>query len=112
LVIPRVSWVCLLSLSKAFCFGSWVNYAALVYNGINSTIDHMRGKHDTVNSMTAGALTGALFKSTGTSALPESYASARLMDTTFSWCKTCIGSGDVHVGFGWRMELHQARRIT
>jgi len=39
--------------------------AALGYNGINSTIDAVRGKHDTFGSMAAGALTGALFKSTG-----------------------------------------------
>jgi hypothetical protein len=38
---------------------------ALLYNGINSSVDAMRGKHDTLGSMGAGALTGALFKSTG-----------------------------------------------
>ena len=38
---------------------------ALLYNGINSSIDAFRGKHDTMGSMAAGALTGALFKSTG-----------------------------------------------
>ena len=40
---------------------------ALVYNGINSSIDHWRGRHDTVGSMIAGALTGAIYKSTGAS---------------------------------------------
>ena len=38
---------------------------ALVYNGINSSIDHWRGRHDAVGSMVAGALTGAIYKSTG-----------------------------------------------
>ena len=38
---------------------------ALVYNGINSTIDHMREKHDALGSMIAGGITGALYKSTG-----------------------------------------------
>lgn len=38
---------------------------ALVYNAINSSIDAARGRHDTLGSMTAGALTGALYKSTG-----------------------------------------------
>jgi mitochondrial import inner membrane translocase subunit TIM23 len=38
---------------------------ALVYNGINSSIDLFRGKHDTLGSMGAGALTGLLYKSTG-----------------------------------------------
>ncbi|KAG6813830.1 hypothetical protein H0H92_006774 [Tricholoma furcatifolium] len=37
---------------------------ALLYNGVNSTIDAVRGKHDTLGSMGAGAVTGALFKST------------------------------------------------
>lgn len=38
---------------------------ALVYNSINSTIDYARGEHDTMGSMAAGALTGALYKCTG-----------------------------------------------
>lgn len=37
---------------------------ALVYNGINSFIGHWRGKHDAVNSIAAGALSGMVFKST------------------------------------------------
>lgn len=36
----------------------------MVYNGINSTIGAMRGKHDMANSVVAGALSGAIFKST------------------------------------------------
>jgi import inner membrane translocase subunit TIM23 len=36
-----------------------------MYNGVNSFIDAMRGKHDIFGSMGAGAVTGALFKSTG-----------------------------------------------
>jgi import inner membrane translocase subunit TIM23 len=40
-------------------------FIALLYNGVNSSIDAMRGKHDTMGSMAAGAVTGALFKSTG-----------------------------------------------
>jgi mitochondrial import inner membrane translocase subunit TIM23 len=38
---------------------------ALVYNAINSSIDSFRGKHDVFGGMAAGALTGALYKSTG-----------------------------------------------
>ena len=38
---------------------------ALVYNGINTSIDHWRGRHDAAGSMVAGALTGAIYKSTG-----------------------------------------------
>ena len=40
---------------------------ALVYNSLNSTIDYARGEHDTMGSMAAGALTGALYKCTGRS---------------------------------------------
>jgi import inner membrane translocase subunit TIM23 len=40
---------------------------ALVYNAINSSIDHWRGRHDIVGSMTAGGITGAIYKSTGQS---------------------------------------------
>lgn len=37
---------------------------ALVYNGFNSVIGNIRGKHDTANSVLAGVLSGAVFKST------------------------------------------------
>jgi hypothetical protein len=40
-------------------------FAALMYNGVNSTIDALRGEHDSMGSIAAGALTGAIFKSTG-----------------------------------------------
>lgn len=36
----------------------------MVYNGLNSTIGYYRGKHDTSNSIVAGAMSGAIFKST------------------------------------------------
>ncbi|KAF8629054.1 hypothetical protein AX15_003554 [Amanita polypyramis BW_CC] len=44
--------------------GNSAGVLALVYNGINSSIDGVRGKHDILGSMAAGALTGAMFKST------------------------------------------------
>ncbi|KAH8071797.1 Tim17/Tim22/Tim23/Pmp24 family-domain-containing protein [Cristinia sonorae] len=44
--------------------GNSAGVLALVYNGINSTIDSVRGKHDTAGSMAAGALTGAMFRAT------------------------------------------------
>ncbi len=44
--------------------GNSAGVIALVYNGINSTIGYYRGKHDAFNSVTAGALSGMLFKST------------------------------------------------
>lgn len=38
---------------------------ALLYNGINSSIDKYRGRHDIWGSMVAGAGTGAIWRSTG-----------------------------------------------
>jgi import inner membrane translocase subunit TIM23 len=44
--------------------GNSAGVIAMVYNGMNSTIGYYRGKHDATNSIAAGALSGALFKST------------------------------------------------
>ncbi|OAX82400.1 hypothetical protein ACJ72_03246 [Emergomyces africanus] len=44
--------------------GNSAGVIAMVYNGINSTLGHVRGKHDAANSVLAGALSGMLFKST------------------------------------------------
>ncbi len=44
--------------------GNSAGVVAMVYNGINSTLGYARGKHDSANSVLAGALSGMLFKST------------------------------------------------
>ncbi|KAL8949924.1 MAG: hypothetical protein Q9222_004013 [Ikaeria aurantiellina] len=44
--------------------GNSAGIIAMVYNGINSTIGYYRGRHDSANSIVAGALSGMLFKST------------------------------------------------
>ncbi len=44
--------------------GNSAGVIAMVYNGINSLIGHYRGRHDSVNSVVAGAISGMLFKST------------------------------------------------
>jgi import inner membrane translocase subunit TIM23 len=44
--------------------GNSAGVIALVYNVFNSTIGHVRGKHDASNSIVAGALSGMLFRST------------------------------------------------
>jgi len=44
--------------------GNSAGVIAMVYNGVNSTIGYYRGKHDTANSIVAGALSGMVFKST------------------------------------------------
>lgn len=44
--------------------GNSAGVIAMVYNGFNSFIGHMRGRHDSANSVLAGALSGMIFKST------------------------------------------------
>jgi len=44
--------------------GNSAGVIAMVYNGCNSIIGHYRGKHDSANSIVAGALSGMLYKST------------------------------------------------
>lgn len=44
--------------------GNSAGVIAMVYNGVNSTIGYYRGRHDSANSVVAGALSGMLFKST------------------------------------------------
>lgn len=44
--------------------GNSAGVVAMVYNGTNSAIGYVRGKHDASNSIAAGALSGMLFKST------------------------------------------------
>jgi mitochondrial import inner membrane translocase subunit TIM23 len=44
--------------------GNSAGVVAMCYNGINSTLGHYRGKHDTANSVVAGGLSGMVFKST------------------------------------------------
>lgn len=44
--------------------GNNAGVIAMIYNGINSYIGYLRGKHDAANSVAAGALSGMLFKST------------------------------------------------
>ncbi|KAG0353294.1 Mitochondrial import inner membrane translocase subunit tim23 [Podila minutissima] len=44
--------------------GNSAGVMALMYNGINGAIARGRGQYDPVNSVVAGAVTGAVFKST------------------------------------------------
>merc|ERR1711977_523341 len=44
--------------------GNSAGVVAMMYNGINSTIGYYRGRHDSLNSVTAGAISGAIFRST------------------------------------------------
>lgn len=44
--------------------GNSAGVIAMVYNGVNSFIGYIRGRHDSANSVLAGALSGMVFKST------------------------------------------------
>lgn len=65
--------------------GNSAGILALSYNIINSTIDAVRGKHDTPGSIVAGALTGALFKSSK-GLKPMGYASGLMAGACAIWC--------------------------
>lgn len=65
--------------------GNTAGILALSYNIINSSIDALRGKHDTAGSIVAGALTGAIFKSSK-GLKPMSYASGLMAGACAIWC--------------------------
>jgi hypothetical protein len=79
---------------------------ALIYNGINSSIDAARGKHDIYGSMTAGAITGAVFKSTGMCPWPilELY-NLMVQPVPFSRCEASFGCRDICLWVGWDLEF-------
>ena len=79
-------------------------FIALLYNGVNSSIDAMRGKHDTMGSMAAGAVTGAIFKSTGS---PWSFSADICSHLLYiaSWHQTGHCYCDSNIRYGRNLEL-------
>ncbi|QEU59054.1 Tim23 [Kluyveromyces lactis] len=65
--------------------GNNAGVLALTYNLINSVIDSLRGKHDVAGSVAAGALTGAIFRSSR-GLKPMGYASALMAAAAAGWC--------------------------
>ncbi|CCH41947.1 Mitochondrial import inner membrane translocase subunit TIM23 [Wickerhamomyces ciferrii] len=65
--------------------GNTAGVLALTYNLIDSTIDGLRGKHDAINSIAAGAISGALFKSTK-GLKPAGIASGLMAGAAATWC--------------------------
>jgi import inner membrane translocase subunit TIM23 len=51
--------------TNPFCKIIELTLAAIFYNLANSSIDAARGKHDYLNAIGAGAVSGAIYKSTG-----------------------------------------------
>lgn len=74
--------------------GNSAGVVAMVYNGINSTIGYYRGKHDMTNSVVAGALSGAIFKSTR-GVRPMAISSGIVASVAGSWAVSHI------FGFGF-----------
>ncbi|RKP28889.1 Tim17-domain-containing protein [Metschnikowia bicuspidata] len=65
--------------------GNSAGVLALIYNIFDSTTDHFRGKHDDINSLAAGALTGALFRSAA-GVKPMAYSTAMMTAGAGAWC--------------------------
>ena len=72
--------------------GNSAGVIAMVYNGINSTIGYYRGKHDSANSIVAGALSGMLFKSTK-GARPMLISGSLVAGVAGAWA---VSSFDLH----------------
>lgn len=65
--------------------GNTAGVLALTYNLVDSAIDGVRGKHDSLNSIAAGAISGALFKSTK-GLKPAGIASGLMAGAAGAWC--------------------------
>lgn len=64
--------------------GNNAGVLALTYNLFDSALDAFRGKHDIYNSVVAGALAGALFKSSR-GLKPMGYASVLMAGAAAAW---------------------------
>lgn len=65
--------------------GNSAGVLALTYNLIDSSLDALREKHDDLNSITAGALAGALFRSSA-GLKPMGYSTALMAGAAGAWC--------------------------
>lgn len=65
-------------------FGNSAGVVALIYNLVDASIDGVRGKHDIAGAVTAGAISGALFKCTA-GVRPMAVASGIMMAAAATW---------------------------
>lgn len=65
--------------------GNSAGVLALTYNLIDSSLDAIRGKHDDLNSLAAGGLAGALFRSSA-GVKPMGYSTALMVGAAGVWC--------------------------
>ncbi len=75
--------------------GNSAGVLALTYNGINSFVGYCRGKHDAANSIAAGALSGAVFKSTR-GVRPMMISSGLVAGTAGVWAVSSFSFGPVN----------------
>lgn len=65
--------------------GNSAGVLALTYNLLDSSLDALREKHDDYNSIAAGALAGALFRSSA-GIKPMGYSTALMAGAAAAWC--------------------------
>ncbi|CUM65970.1 uncharacterized protein PRCAT00003624001 [Priceomyces carsonii] len=65
--------------------GNTAGVLALTYNLIDSSFDALRGKHDDLNSIGAGVLAGALFRSSS-GLKPMGYSAGMMAAAAGAWC--------------------------
>ncbi|ODV82401.1 mitochondrial import inner membrane translocase subunit TIM23 [Suhomyces tanzawaensis NRRL Y-17324] len=65
--------------------GNSAGVLALTYNMIDSSLDYFRGVHDDFNSLGAGAIAGALFRSSA-GLRPMAYSTALMTGAAGAWC--------------------------
>lgn len=65
--------------------GNSAGVLALTYNLIDSSLDGFRGKHDDINSVAAGALAGAIFRSSA-GLRPMGYSTVLMAGAAGAWC--------------------------
>ncbi|CAK7913061.1 mitochondrial import inner membrane translocase subunit Tim23p [[Candida] anglica] len=65
--------------------GNSAGVLALTYNLIDASLDAARGKHDDINSVAAGALAGAIFRSSA-GLRPMGYSTVLMAGAAGAWC--------------------------
>jgi mitochondrial import inner membrane translocase subunit TIM23 len=81
--------------------GNSAGVIAMMYNGINSTIGYYRGKHDAFNSVAAGAISGAIFKSTR-GVRPMIISSGIVASVAGAWAVSRDSYLNLHCAGGWQ----------
>ncbi|KAF2717327.1 mitochondrial import inner membrane translocase subunit tim23 [Polychaeton citri CBS 116435] len=67
--------------------GNSAGVVAMMYNGINSTVGYYRGKHDSMNSVISGGISGAIFRSTR-GVRPMMYSAGVVASVAGAWTLT------------------------